>query len=150
MKKTCIAIKNTIFKNINKDIFLNLFDYISIKDIYNLYIIIYNPIIIEYIRERVIFNRLINNRKYKLTYDLNHTCNNCYLNMILSTFPVLPFKDHYLGETDYLDNIKMYDLTYPIMVGVDYYKRPYITVKYRCLDTYCEFNGEKLAIKLSA
>ena len=44
--------------------------------------------------------------------------------------PVLAFQDRFCGGTDYLDGIVYSDLTHPLMIGVDRYRRPYLCVVY--------------------
>ena len=43
--------------------------------------------------------------------------------------PFLKFSDNFLGFTDCIDNIKEKDVTHPIMIGMDYFKRPFFTFK---------------------
>tara|TARA_B100000524_G_scaffold348076_1_gene251527 strand:- start:435 stop:1070 length:636 start_codon:yes stop_codon:yes gene_type:complete len=50
--------------------------------------------------------------------------------------PILPFKDHFIG-IDYIDGITVNDVSYPIMLGVDKYNRPFITIRTKCPDK-CE------------
>ena len=47
--------------------------------------------------------------------------------------PVLAFQDRFCGRTDYLDGIVYSDLTHPLMIGVDRYRRPYLCVVYHWL-----------------
>ena len=47
-------------------------------------------------------------------------------NMIL--FPILEWKPTFLG-IDYIDNIRPDDVNYTIMMGIDSFKRPFITIK---------------------
>ena len=46
--------------------------------------------------------------------------------------PVLAFHNRFCGGTDYLDGIVYSDLTHPLMIGVDRYRRPYLCVMYHC------------------
>ena len=48
----------------------------------------------------------------------------------LGSIPLLPFKEDFLGSTDYIDRITQKDLTHAVMWGVDCYLRPYFTVLY--------------------
>ena len=50
---------------------------------------------------------------------------------LIELLPVLPWKRNYVGCTDYIDGIRAKDLTYPIMIGVDHFRRPFITIKYK-------------------
>ena len=48
--------------------------------------------------------------------------------------PVLAFQNRFCGGTDYLDGIVYSDITHPLMIGVDRYRRPYLCVVYHWLD----------------
>ena len=45
------------------------------------------------------------------------------------TYPRLEFQDKFMGSTQYIDRIRSEDLSDPIMYGVDYYSRSFITLK---------------------
>ena len=47
----------------------------------------------------------------------------------MALLPILKWKSYFEGSTGYIDQINPKNVTYPIMVGVDDYKRPYITIK---------------------
>lgn len=51
---------------------------------------------------------------------------------LITQLPILPFQRKFVGGTDYIDRIRSTDLTAPIMVGVDCYRRPYIVIAYKC------------------
>ena len=55
---------------------------------------------------------------------------------LINLLPVLPCKHYYIGSTDYIDSISEKDLKHPIMIGVDHFRRPFITIKYK----YKNFN----------
>ena len=46
-------------------------------------------------------------------------------------YPILPWQCHFLGSTDYIDKIKSSDVYEPIMLGVDVFDRPFITIRTR-------------------
>ena len=52
---------------------------------------------------------------------------------IFHNIPILNV-DHSRGRTDYIDYIKHNDMTHPIMKGIDIYNRPFIAIRYHCLD----------------
>ena len=69
----------------------------------------------------------------KKTFILKH-----YIEIIITlmgglkkmmTYPILPWKSHFLGSTDYIDNIKVTDVWAPIMLGIDESGRPFITLR---------------------
>lgn len=50
----------------------------------------------------------------------------------ISTFvflPILEYQEHFEGSTGYIDQIKVSDVSYPIMIGVTKCARPFITFK---------------------
>ena len=51
---------------------------------------------------------------------------------LITQLPILPFRRKFIGGTDYIDGICSTDLTAPIMIGVDCYRRPYIVIAYKC------------------
>ena len=71
-------------------------------------------------------NKIINTYQY-----FNETF---FPKKLIKLLPVLPWKHNYMGCTDYIDRIKATDLIYPIMIGVDHFHRPFITIKYKNLN----------------
>ena len=49
--------------------------------------------------------------------------------IILALLPILKWKSYFEGSTGYIDQINPKNVSYPIMIGIDDYKRPYITIK---------------------
>ena len=47
--------------------------------------------------------------------------------------PILKWKSYFEGSTGYIDQINPKNVAYPIMIGIDDYKRPYITIKTQTL-----------------
>ena len=69
---------------------------------------------------------------------LKHFEGSFFPKSLLKSLPVLNFKDDFLKtyNTGYnifnvIDNIKIRDLDFPIMIGVDRLKRPYVSMKYK-------------------
>ena len=50
---------------------------------------------------------------------------------LLKVLPVLNFKQHYIGCSGYIDMIYTTNMDSPIMIGVDCFKRPFLTMKYK-------------------
>lgn len=48
-------------------------------------------------------------------------------NMI--NYPIIEFQDNFIGFTEYIDRIRPDDLSEPIMIGIDCYKRPFICIR---------------------
>ena len=44
-------------------------------------------------------------------------------------FPILEWDDKFMGSTDYIDNIIPQDLSSKIMMGIDNYNRPFISLR---------------------
>ena len=60
---------------------------------------------------------------------------------LITLFPVIPFKSYYVGGTDYIDGLGAKDLTSPIMIGCDIWKRPFISIRYKYYIKKKECNG---------
>ena len=50
---------------------------------------------------------------------------------LLKVLPVLNFEQHYIGCSGYIDMINANNIDSPIMIGVDSFKRPFLTMKYK-------------------
>jgi hypothetical protein len=76
--------------------------------------------------------KFINNFKKKRTFILDK-----FPNKIISIFgmenminyPILEFKNKFIGYTDYIDSIRPDDLSEPIMIGVDCFKRAFVSIR---------------------
>ena len=44
--------------------------------------------------------------------------------------PILKWDKRFMGCTDYIDNIRPCDLTNPMMIGIDHFKRPFLTLAF--------------------
>lgn len=58
-------------------------------------------------------------------------------NSKMMDYPILSFNENFLGWTDYLDRIKPSDVSYPIMIGVDCFRRAFVTIR------TSDINGEQ-------
>ena len=67
--------------------------------------------------------KIINNNFPKLIQDL-------FLHQLLF-YPRLSWKNTFLGPTGYIDQIRITDLTHPIMFGVDEYSRSFIVILHK-------------------
>lgn len=43
--------------------------------------------------------------------------------------PIIKFKEHFIGWTQYMDGVELCDVNAPIMIGVDNLNRPFITFR---------------------
>ena len=57
-------------------------------------------------------------------------------------YPILRHEPHFTGGTSYIDGIKVSDVTYPIMIGIDYHGRKFITFKLN----YKKKNGKSIQL----
>ncbi len=57
------------------------------------------------------------------------------------SYPTLTWKDSYLGDTGYIDHIPMADLTSKVMIGVDCYRRQFITLRLEKKDEIKSYYG---------
>ena len=58
------------------------------------------------------------------------------LGMLKGRFPVLDFQERFMGGTCYLDGIIRTDPSHPVMVGRDRHGRGFLTIRYRCTETW--------------
>lgn len=65
-------------------------------------------------------------KKYKILKNLQEGPFKKFANK----YPILKWKDDFLGFTGYIDRISCTDLSSPIMIGIDDYKRPFISIKF--------------------
>jgi len=105
-----------------------------------------------------VFNRKLNILKNNLTIWNNYIkvyrfFEKTFLNSsefktkkFIRQFPILPWKRYYSGGTNYIDRIRTSNLKYPIMIGVDHFRRPFITIKYTYqeLDWADDINKKKI------
>lgn len=65
-------------------------------------------------------------KKYKILKNLQEGPFKKFANK----YPILKWKDDFLGFTGYIDRISCTDLSSPIMIGCDKYERPFISIKF--------------------
>lgn len=74
-------------------------------------------------------------KKYKNYIQLDKYFSDSFIpKAIYQTLPQLSFQAHHMGGTHYLDRFISQDLNSPIMRGIDCYRRPFITLKYKTED----------------
>ena len=92
------------------------------------------------LKNGLLLSKLLNKDIYKLYqfYEKSQQIISLFPEHIINTFgsiknfityPELTFQDKFMGATHYIDRIKLQDLSHPIMYCVDYYNRPFITLK---------------------
>ena len=76
--------------------------------------------------------------------------NNTFLNHnLVKQIPIIKFQKKFVGSSDYIDFIGINDLTHSIMVGRDCYRRPFISIKYKCLDEKLENRYDDINIDIN-
>jgi hypothetical protein len=110
----------------NNDTLNKLKEYIDITSINLLYTSKNN-----YNNFKNLFNSLIKNQiKFINKYNFNKNIINLFGGIQkFYLFPILKWKEQFLGGTGYIDNIYPYDLNSSIMIGIDCYTRPFVTVR---------------------
>ena len=68
---------------------------------------------------------------WKKARVLKHFNNTFIPKSLLKVLPVLNFEQHYIGCSGYIDMIYTTNIHSPIMIGVDCFKRPFLTMKYK-------------------
>jgi hypothetical protein len=103
-----------------KEIALHCCEYLPSSDIYKM---------------RTIVSSL---QKIKCFYDhVNYIKNKFPISIVIAmggfekflSFPILEWRNDFMGFTDYIDRILPSDVFYPIMIGTDCYQRSFITLK---------------------
>ena len=129
-----IKIPEIIFYLIGK----NLETYLNISDLYNVKSLnkeLNQNIYLQ--KELRVKKTLLSNalQKWKNKKNVYNYFNNTFFpKKLINLLPILPWKTYYVGGTDYIDRIRAKDLTHPIMIGVDHFRRPFITIKYKDFD----------------
>ena len=110
----------------NNDTISKLKEYIDITSINLLYSSKNN-----YNDFKDLFNSLIKNQiKFIKKYNFNKNIIDLFGGFEkFYLFPILKWKEEFLGGTGYIDNIYPYDLNSSIMIGIDCYTRPFVTVR---------------------
>ena len=109
--------------------------YLNISDLYNIKLLnkeLNNDIYLK--KELDVKKTLLSNylQIWKKLIGIGKYFNKTFFpKKLIKLLPVLPCKRTYVGCTDYIDGIRAKDLTYPIMIGVDHFRRPFITIKYK-------------------
>ena len=110
----------------NNDTLSKLKEYIDITSINLLYSSKNN-----YNDFKELFNSLIKNQiKFIKKYNFNKTIIDLFGGIEkFYLFPILKWKEEFLGGTGYIDNIYPSNLSSSIMIGIDCYNRPFITLR---------------------
>jgi len=83
---------------------------------------------------KFLHNEIIN--KYRVSFF-----DNTFIPIdIIRGLPYLTYKRSFNSGTDYIDSIYSKDMEFPVMIGIDEHKRPFITIKYK-FDGSDKFNG---------
>ena len=127
-------------------ILYNILNYLQNKDLISFNIISNNNTYFEY---NILFYELKETLKYILEnrYNLKNRFvrfieyktlrkafkNTTFDDEIIYQFPIYNYKGNFLGGDDFINYIYPEDIKYPIMIGVDSWKRPFIIIKYKFL-----------------
>ena len=110
---------------IGKDIFLEICKFLKAKEILKFSFV-----------EKYFYKIWDDDFKEKYLKKKNFVVNNYHKKIIkmfnlenLLDYPILKWEDKYLGSTDYIDCIFKNDTNNSIMIGIDKYRRPFITIK---------------------
>ena len=141
-------------------ILYNILNYLQNKDLLSFNIILNNYRYFEY-DSNIIFYELKETLKYilKNRYNLKKRFNRFieYQNLkknfkntifdedFIYEFPIYNYHGNFLGGTDFINYIYPEDIYFPIMIGIDSWKRPFIIIKYKFLGgniTQFEVNHE--------
>ena len=113
-------------KNLNNDVILQITTFCQLKEKHN--ILSTNKQNYNTIKPHLEKN-IKEKKQYILTYfpDIIIDIMNNISTLIFA--PILKYQEKFEGSTGYIDQIKVTDILYPIMVGVTVEQRPFITFK---------------------
>ena len=111
----------------------NLERYLNMTDLQNVKLVNKELINNIYLEKEMCKKQIINKyfREWKHNMVYVHFKDTFFPEKLIRLLPVLSCKAEYIGGTDYIDCIKPKNLTNSIMVGVDFFRRPFITIKYK-------------------
>ena len=115
-------------KNLDQYTTKIIYSYLKNNDLYNLLEVQlnYSDIIKEQIKENIILKKKYWNHLRYYQYFLD----TIFPIELIKTIPIIKYKKHFVGPTQYMDRIKKKDLTSPIMIGIDHYRRPFVSIRY--------------------
>ena len=113
-------------KNLNNDVILQITTFCQLKEKHN--ILSTNKQNYNTIKPHLQKN-IKEKKQYILTYFPNNIIDIMNNISTLIFAPILKYQENFEGSTGYIDQIKVTDAPYPIMVGVTVEKRPFITFK---------------------
>ena len=113
-------------KNLNNDVIIQITTFCQLKEKHN--ILSTNKQNYNTIKPHLQKN-IKEKKQYILTYfpDIIIDIMNNISTLIFA--PILKYQEKFEGSTGYIDQIKVTDTPYPIMVGVTIQQRPFITFK---------------------
>ena len=110
--------------NLPIDIYRLLSELIGVDSFLNLMIVNNNNVSLY----KPIYNIL--SKKHFITSNFCPTIIDLFKDVnYLATCPILKYQRSYDGQSGYIDNIPMDDISYPIMIGIDNANRPFITIR---------------------
>ena len=115
-------ITNKDLLNFNDDIIKEILQYLEYISLKNL-TITNKDVYTEY------FDYLVKSKKQYINKFIPSHVIQILENYDYHKIKYLPFENHFLGNTGYIDRIKTHNLTSPIVFGIDLYERPFISFK---------------------
>ena len=111
----------------------NIYIYLNLDDLKSLLFIRLKDKNLVLFRIMEIKNQL---KIYFKIWDYYNRCYSYFKNTfwpmkLIYSLPIIDYKYRHTGGTDYIDGVRKSDMDSPIMVGVDRYKRPFISIKYK-------------------
>lgn len=113
-------------KNLNNDVILQITTFCQLKEKHN--ILSTNKQNYNTIKPHLQKN-IKEKKQYILTYFPDNIIDIMNNISTLIFAPILKYQENFEGSTGYIDQIKVTDILYPIMVGVTVEQRPFITFK---------------------
>ena len=127
-----------MYNKLNKSCLLILLQYLNNKEL--IYLLLLNKL--SLFDKQSILNQKDQNVKLCRYYfhrvqqlKVVHYFENTFFPIhLIKTLPIIKYYNRFIGGSDYIDCVRRCDLTSPIMIGVDQFARPFISIKYKCSD----------------
>jgi hypothetical protein len=128
---------NNYLNSLNYDLYNEICKNLNIGNLKNLKIAyndkeIHDSSDINLVNNKKVINKYFNELKLN-TYIYTYFRKSFFPINIIKKLPILLYKSNF-RQGDYIDNIKYNDMNFPIMIGIDDWKRLYLCIRYKTND----------------
>ena len=127
-KNYIISYNQIQINDLNNDIILNIIKFLNENDL-RIFSILNKNFNILTKNKCLKIKKKYKKKKINLLINFPRWFHNLFHYNILININILDFNKKFLGNTDYIDNIDTKDVIDDLMIGVDYYKRPFFCLR---------------------